>query len=886
VHEYPLATYRVQLRSDFGFDQVAGIVDYLRDLGVSHLYTSPFLQAAEGSTHGYDVVDPGRVNRELGGSRGHDRLCRTLRKAGLFWMIDLVPNHMAIVGRQNPWWWDVLENGPSSPYATFFDVDWEASEERWPNKILLPVLEDHYGRVLEAGKLRLSHELGVFVLHYHDHVFPLDPSSLGELLSRAALTCGSGLLEFLAESHLRLPRPSVTARREAARRHRDKAALSLLLARLCREDDRVARSIDDEVERYNRDPDELDRLLDQQNYRLALWRTASWELGYRRFFDINDLVGLRIEEQEVFDAVHVLPLAWIEQGVVQGLRIDHPDGLRDPGEYFRRLRRACPRAWIVVEKILMPDEVLPVDWPVQGTTGYEFLHRAGGLFVDPRGEDPMTRIYREFIGENIPFPSHVRTCKELILRNVLGSELNRLTTLFVTICERHRRHRDYTRHELGEVMIETAACFPVYRTYITTTRKPVSLEDANRVSQAVDRATAERPDLDPELFAFFRDILLLRFDAPLENELAIRFQQLTAPTMAKGVEDTSLYRYHRLCCLNEVGGDPDHFGVEPESFHRACASDRSALPYSLLASSTHDTKRSEDVRSRLALLSEIPRQWEDAVSSWARRNERHRERGAVDSNTEYLLYQTLVGAWPIGEERLQAYMLKAVREAKDLTSWNRPDTAYEERLSGFIHAIMHDSGFISRLEEFLAPLILPGRINSLSLTAIKLSAPGIPDIYQGTELWDLSLVDPDNRRSVDFRVRRNLLHTLASSPVGDILEGMDSGLPKLWVISQGLGLRRDRPGCFGPQGSYAPVHATGACADHLFGFMRGGAVICLVPRLVLGLGNDWKDTLTELPAGTWFNRLSGETWPAGPISVSRILRRFPLALLENKEGGS
>jgi (1->4)-alpha-D-glucan 1-alpha-D-glucosylmutase len=881
----PIATYRVQLRPGFGFDQAADLVPYLADLGVSHLYASPYLQAAAGSAHGYDVVDPSRVNEELGGAGAHARLCETLKAAGLGQMVDMAPNHMAISGRQNPWWWDVLENGPSSRYADYFDVDWAASEERWPNKVLLPVLGDHYGRILEEGGLRLSHEGGAFMLHYEDQVFPLDPSSLAGVLSGAAESCGSETLAFLAESHARLPRPAVAARPAAACRHRDKTVLSNLLARLCRETPEAAAAITAEVDRLNRHPDAVDSLIDQQNYRLAFWRTANRDLGYRRFFDIKDLAGLRVEDIEVFRAAHALPMAWFQKGWVQGFRIDHPDGLRDPAEYFRRLNEACPGAWIVAEKILESDEKLPSDWPVAGTTGYDFLNRLGGVFINPRGEEEMTRIYEDFTRQRVDFAALITDCKRQALETLFGSEISRLASLFVDICERHRQHRDYTRQELRDALCETAVYFPVYRSYVSAARNVAGWRDEHWVGEAIERAAAQRADLDPELFLFLKHLLLLRIPGPLEGELAMRFQQLTGPAMAKGVEDTAFYRFHRLIALNEVGGNPDRFGLSIEHFHEFCAAAQAERPLTLLASTTHDTKRSEDVRARLSVLSEIPELWGQTVKRWAGRNRRHRRSDSPDGNAEYVFYQTLVGAWPIDSTRMTAYMEKAAREGKTHTSWTRPNEDYEKDLRVFIAAVMQDDAFIADLQEFVASVVHPGRINSLSQTLIRLTAPGVPDIYQGTELWDLSLVDPDNRRPVDFALRRRLLAEMLRLSPDDILARMDEGLPKLFTIRQALHLRHKRPELFGPEGAYRPLHAGGEKADHVIAFMRGADVITVAPRWPVSLNGDWADTEVELPAGRWRNLLSGENEPGGAVRLARLLSRFPLGLLIREEGG-
>ncbi|MFO7911435.1 MAG: malto-oligosyltrehalose synthase [Desulfotignum sp.] len=824
----PVATYRLQLHPGFGFDQAADIVPYLYDLGISHLYTSPYLQAAAGSTHGYDIVDPAQVNTELGGAQAHARMCESLAESGLGHMIDVVPNHMAIAGRQNLWWWDMLENGPASRFADYFDVDWHNGATRWPGKILLPVLGDHYGRILENGQIRLSYEDKKFTLHYHDHLFPVSPAGMAAFLSKAGIS---------AES-----------------------------------DDAV---IAEKVAQLNQDPDALDQVINQQHYRLAFWRMANTDLGYRRFFDISDLAGIRVEDKAVFAAVHALPMAWVKKGWVQGLRIDHPDGLWDPAQYFHRLQKACPDAWIVVEKILESKESLPSDWPVAGTTGYDFMNLSCGLMINADNVDALTQCYADFTGIQTNFATQVHECKHLVLAALFSSEIRRLTSLFEEICERHRRHRDYSRQELRRALCQTAIHFPVYRSYVSASENRVSEADEHHINAAIEGAAMENPDL----FLFLKNLLLLQTKGALETELAMRFQQLTGPAMAKGVEDTAFYRYHRLVCLNEVGGDPGRFGVHPRQFHGACARAQKEHPQGLLASTTHDTKRSEDVRARLALLSEIPDQWAGAVRRWADNNARYRTGEVPDPNTEYLLYQTLVGAWPIDLERICAYMEKAVKEAKVHTSWTAPNNQYEQGLADFIAAVLADRTFSTDLENYVADLIEPGRINSLAQTHIKLTAPGVPDIYQGSELWDLSLVDPDNRRPVDFALRRRLLSQLPQMSPEAILAGMDQGLPKLWVIRQTLHLRRAHPEFFGPLADYRPLYATGTKADHLVAFIRGQDVISLAPRLVMGLNNDWDDTILELPRGKWHNVLTGDNADGGAVRLQELLGRFPVGLL-------
>ncbi|MGI8685516.1 MAG: malto-oligosyltrehalose synthase [Acidimicrobiales bacterium] len=889
----PSSTYRVQLSPAFTFDDAADISAYLADLGVSHLYSSPLLQAAPGSTHGYDVVDHHRVNAELGGEAGHARMCAALGAAGLGQVLDVVPNHMAIGSRENAWWWDVLENGPASVYAAYFDVDWDPPESKLRHTVLLPILGDHFGRVLEAGELRLRREGGSFTVHYHDHVVPVAPRTLDRLLMSAAEDCGSPELESVGSAFGRLPPATATDRESVRERHRDKEVHKARLADLCAADPKLAAAVDARVEAVNADWDAFDSLLDRQNYRLAYWRTAGRELDYRRFFDINTLVGVRVEDPQVFDDTHALVLEWLEKGVIDGLRIDHPDGLLDPEGYLERLHDATGGAWVVVEKILGPGERLPATWPVAGTTGYDFLARAGGLFVDPAGREPLLALYGEFTGRPIDFDEVVLDKKHVALRDILAADLNRLTGLFVQVCERHRRYRDYTRHELHEALREVVACFPVYRTYVRPADGRVGDDDVAHVEKAVSAAAARRPEIDAELFTFLAELLLLRrrgeaaapgLPAPVgevEADLVARFQQLTGPVMAKGVEDTAFYDYVPLVSLNEVGASPGEWGTTVDEFHRASGEAAVHWPRAMLATSTHDTKRSEDVRARLHLLSEMPGAWAEAVSRWQAMNVRHRVGPDLpDANAEYLLYQTLVGAWPLTTERAAAYMEKAAKEAKAHTSWIDPDPDYDAALRTFVEGVTGDEAFQADLAAFVEPLVEPGRVTSLAQTLVKLTAPGVPDTYQGSEVWDLSLVDPDNRRPVDYAARRRLLGELAGLDAAAVWSRADDGLPKLHVVREALHLRRRRPEAFGAGSTYTPLAARGAEADHVVAFARGGQVATVVPRLVIGLGSDWGDTTVELPAGDWRNLLNGDHVGGGPVSVAGLLATFPVALLE------
>lgn len=876
----PLATYRLQFHPGFTLQAAAALTDYLAALGVSHLYASPYLQATKGSTHGYDVVDPGRVNEELGGEEGHQKLCSALREQNLGQILDVVPNHMAITGPENRWWWDVLENGPSSPYAAYFDVDWDPPEERLGNKILLPILEDHYGRVLESKKILLRHEQGRFSIQYHDRRLPVAPGSLVRILERAVGVSGSDPLGFVVDSLRHLPLSTAHEVENTRRRYRNWIFIQDLLCRFLKESPEACVAVDKVVEAFNASPDLLDAFLDEQNYRLAFWRAAARDMGYRRFFDINSLIGMRIEDKNVFADTHRLVLQWLREGILDGVRIDHPDGLRDPEQYFHRLREAAPEAWIVVEKILHPGEKLAATWPVAGTTGYDFLNRLGGLFIDPAGEKPLTDFYAEFTGEQTDYHAIAREKKHQVLHELLASDVNRLTDLLVRICERHRRYRDYTRWEINEAIREYIACFPVYRTYVRG-GEAVREEDRKVIDEATNAAKISRPELDPELFDFLEGLLLMERAGELETEWVMRFQQLSGPATAKGIEDTAFYVFNRFICLNEVGGDPSRFGVSSDDFHQAMVESANRHPHAMLATSTHDTKRSEDMRTRLAILSEIPGAWKEAVGRWSIHNGKYRRRDVPDRNAEYLLYQTLVGAWPIETERVLAFMEKACREAKVHTSWTQPDTGYEKALLGFGKAVLDDQAFRSDMGEFVASLVEPGRINAISQALLKLTAPGVPDLYQGTELWDLSLVDPDNRRPVDFELHRRLLSELGKLSAEEILARMDDGLPKLWVIHKSLELRKQLPEVF-LSGDYRPLRASGRKKDHGVAFLRGEKVGAVVPRLLLSLNGEWQDTWVEIPKGRWHNHLTGDRFKGGKAMLGDILARFPVALFSKE----
>jgi (1->4)-alpha-D-glucan 1-alpha-D-glucosylmutase len=883
----PGSTYRLQLHKDFTFDDAAGIAEYLHELGVSHVYCSPYLQAAPGSTHGYDVVDHQTVNKELGGAAAHQRFCTRLGEVGLGQVLDIVPNHMSL-GKENRYWWDVLENGTSSRYASFFDIDWQPQEERLRDKVLVPILGDQYGRVLQSGGIKVVRRGIKFQVECAGQTLPVSPPSLPAILSRAAEYAKSDTLSFLAASFGRLPAPEYADRRTILARHRDKVVLFTLLERLCAEEPGILEAMDHAVTELSGNLDVVDDFLNQQNYRLAYWKSADQQLSYRRFFDVNTLIGLRVEREHVFEETHALVLDWLKRGVLDGVRIDHPDGLRDPLEYLKRLRERAPDAWVVGEKILEPGEFLRENWPIQGTTGYDFLNVVAGVLVAPEGMAELTSVYGDFTDQITDFHSIAHEKKINVTQEALASDVNRLTSLFVEICEANRDRRDYTQTEVRRAIREVAACFAIYRTYVVPEREEITEEDRGYILQAIECSKEHRQDIDGGLFDFLGDVLTMVAKGRKESEFLLRFQQFTGPVMAKGVEDTAFYCYDRLTGMNEVGSDPGRNGLSVAEFHTYCEKMHATHPSTMTTLSTHDTKRSDDVRARLAVLSELPGRFGSVVQRWSRMNNAFRTRrtgaGAMpDRNTEYLYYQTLIGAWPLSIERAQAYMLKAVREAKQQTTWVANNKEFEDALSMFIEYTLNYAPFVKELQQFVGRILDAGRVNSLAQTLLKYTVPGVPDLYQGTELWDLSLVDPDNRRPVDYALRQRLLRELkqmnGEGVAARVLIRAEEGLPKMWTIHKALQLRRERPEWFGAEAEYVPIEVDGAKHDHVIAYLRGDAVATIVPRLVLMLGGAWRDTVVMLPEGRWRNRLTGVNVEGGTISVKSLLKDFPVALL-------
>jgi (1->4)-alpha-D-glucan 1-alpha-D-glucosylmutase len=992
----PVSTYRLQFHAGFTFRDATAIVPYLHDLGITHCYASPYLKARPGSQHGYDIIDHRLLNPEIGSEDDYEAWVKALHAHNMGQILDMVPNHMGIVGNENVWWNDVLENGPSSPYAGYFDIAWQdASRPELLNRALLPVLGDPYGQVLEAGQIRLAYDSGSFTIHYFNHRFPVAPHSYALILSQdlvgleGRLAADSAHLNeyksiLTALSHL--PDHNETDAQKIAERLREKEIIKRRLGSLVRECPEVCESLETTTARFNgtkRDPhsfDRLDELLNEQAYRLAYWRVAADEINYRRFFDINELAAISMEKLEVFTAAHQLVLRYLGQGDIDGLRIDHPDGLFDPRQYLERLQHyyllACARSvfeseahssetqwkdvegallekiadtasqasrelplYVVVEKILSGNENLPADWLTSGTSGYDFINALNGLFVDPLAEKGFTLLYEHQTGDYVPYGEVVYWKKYQVLRDALSSEHHMLGRQLDRLAQKNRGSRDFTRYSLRFALGQVIACFPVYRSYISD--ENVHDSDRKYVENAVVRAMRRNSTVSRSLFRFIRDMLLLRYsESATECERAEqrrftgKFQQVTGPVMAKGVEDTAFYVYNRMLSLNEVGGNPAQFGVKPDAVHRFNQARQARWPYALSPLSTHDTKRSEDIRARLNVLSEFPAEWAEAVSRWTRLNEPHRSREydepVPDDNEEYLIYQTLVGAWPLEPytpaeyaqfvERIQDYVTKALHEAKVHTSWINPDDDYDKAVREFIAHLLdeQESGeFLRDLREFRVQISHFGLLNSLAQTLLRITSPGTPDTYQGTELWDFSLVDPDNRRPVDYRRRAEMLRALDArlakgeaerrSLARELIRFKDDSRVKLFVTSQALRLRRDQPNLFST-GDYLPAEVVGNQQEHIFGFTRrsgNDVAIILVPRLVarlrgpdgLPLGRTvWQDTRVLLPehisALHWRNIFTGQAVTAkseqgrGILAPDEVFADFPLALLTTLEEGS
>ena len=952
----PVSTYRLQFNGCLTFARATELVSYLADLGISDCYTSPYFQAVPGSRHGYDVVDPDRLNEEVGSADDYRDFVRALHAHGMGQILDIIPNHMNVAGPWNPWWQDVLEHGRASRYAHFFDIDWTPVKRELKGKILLPILGDHYGVTLENGELRLEYQAGRFFVRYHEYELPIDPSLYAMILThrlnalreqRDAAPSVRALQDLIA-AFRRLPDRSRTDPEGVATRYRAQAILQRRLATLTGERPKVHAFVQDTLQAFNGTGgdssgfDLLDALLRDQVYRLACWRAAGEEINYRRFFDVHQLAALRIEDPEVFERVHRHARSLIPTAAVHGLRIDHVDGLYDPKRYLERWQEWARRelGWpadakgrslfLVVEKILGKGETLSEDWPVYGTTGYDFLDLLNHLFVDGHHQRAMDAHYAEFTRETAAFDTLAHKCKTLIMDAALASELNALGHELNRLSEHRRRSRDFTLTGLTHALKEIIACFPVYRTYVSPDgRAPITDRDRAYLRLAVIQAKRKNPATDGHVFDCILNLLLNSADSTLPwatvRPFVMKFQQTTGPVTAKGVEDTALYRYHRLVSLNEVGGDPARFGMTVATFHERMRTRQRQWPLSLSATSTHDTKRSEDVRARIHVLSELPHEWNARVRRWHRLNTRHKrrldDRDVPSRGEEYLLYQTLVGAWPFAgldseryqefRRRIQAFMLKALREAKLHTSWITPHAAYEDAVRGFIHHVLEPgpaNRFLADFLPFQQIIARYGMYNALSQVVLKIGCPGTPDFYQGTEIWNFTLVDPDNRQPVDYEhvldVARSLPAdgTAPDAHLQPMLECYEDGRIKLYVTRTLLRYRKAHPALF-QRGAYEPLETGGVHRRHLCAFQRTwntDAAIVVVPRLIHGmipdstvpaLGRDaWGDTRVILPKGSRTahyrhvltnRRLSAhEHEGTAALAVSDVFQQLPVAMME------
>ncbi len=934
----PLSTYRLQFSRHFGFKDATEIIPYLHKLGISDIYSSPFFRSSPDKDHGYDVSNHNELNPAIGTREDFDAMVASLKERGMGHIVDFVPNHMGITDPQNEWWMDVLENGPSSRFAQFFDIDWDPLKAALHNKVLLPVLGSQYGAVLERGEFHLQFKEGAFFLTYYDSVFPLNPRTYHFILRIALQKLGQYSdedmyldLESILTALEYLPPLTHTEDEKVRERAREKEVIKRRIARLCRECPQVEEAIALAIRQLEGRPgnprsfDELDRLLDAQAYRLSFWKVAAEEINYRRFFDVNELAAIRVENPVVFDTIHQLLFELLANRSVTGLRIDHVDGLRDPKQYLTALQRrfaevvdgdaSDPGAnlYLIVEKILAENEKLRSDWPVFGTTGYEFTTEVTALLVDSNNAEAFSKIYRDFIERYVHPESLIYEKKKLVMDVSLASDIESLGRMLSELSERDRLHRDFTLDSLRTVIRELIACFPVYRTYITA-ESGVSEADRQVILRAVRTAKRRNAAMDTSIFDFLRDILLLEKTGNsdeetrrLRLEFVLKFQQCTSPMMAKGLEDTAFYIFNRLCALNEVGGDPQQFGSSLAKFHEKNRARLSDKPQTLLASTTHDSKRSEDLRARIVVLSEVPEKWQTWIYEWRHLNSTFKKNiegeTAPSSNEEYLLYQTLLGTWPFAGEnpneayvdRIQRYMVKAIKEAKVNSSWIQPNEEWEEAVRSFITGILDEQhAFRSKVDLAAATIAWHGMLNSLTQMILKLTVPGVPDFYQGTELWDFRMVDPDNRGPVDFSLRQQILERVQQEKAETLFSLWPDGGIKMLVTSRLLGLRQIAPALF-QQGSYNSFYATGDLSDCCVAFSReldSQTILVIVPRFTTrlctpGSGVDWKETELifdkALPAMT--DALTGRTFTSGSDTLSlKDLNSFPFAVFHNLSG--
>lgn len=941
AHGAPIATYRLQLSSKFTLADARAQVPYLELLGISHLYLSPLLAARAGSSHGYDAVDHGVIDRSLGGEDDLVALSHALTDRSMGLIVDIVPNHMCIADAANSRWRDVLENGQGSVWTDFFDIDWGPPKQALTGKVLLPILGDQFGRELESGALSVIFTNGVFQLRCGGDALPLTPPSWTQLLEplwrRVSVHAGGesdAAVEI--ESILRALAHWPTERSQARARRHEREAIARRLAQLVSENDDVAADLAEILRDVNGEPgaprsyDMLEAIVEAQPYRLAHWRVAADEINYRRFFDINDLAAIRVEREDVFGAVHELPARWVERGLVSGFRVDHVDGLLEPARYLERLRtlsesEAPAPPTIYVEKILADDEFLPEDWPVEGTTGYEHLAETAGVLVDADNAPAVRATWRTLTGETRPWSDVAYECRRLILETALAAELNVLARRLDLISEQHRYTRDFTFASLREALREVLSCFPVYRTYVTREAGYVAPRDQAVIVRAVQAAERRNAVVNRSLFQFIEDLLLLRDPAGLSaeqvaarREFVLRVQQLTGPVAAKGVEDTGFYRYFPLPSLAEVGNDPDRLGITVAEFHAFMRRRAVDWPFGLSATATHDTKRGEDARARLHVLSELPAEWRDAVLSWRALNEPLRpDPLCPDPLTEVFIYGALVGGWPPGgpgtdrdfAERFGAYISKGISEAKRQTSWINPNAAYEDAIAAFVRSLLDErlsATFLASVADFVERIEMPGFLNSLTQIVLKAATPGVPDVYWGGELWDFAFADPDSRRPVDWARRastlahvRRLAESDANATAAELLAHPNDGALKAFVLHRALATRAARREAF-ESSTYVPCAARGPLARHVIAFARGEPghrVVAVTGRLYARLtegghapvGHAWRETAIVLPAPSppaqYREALTGRLLVpsardgAWDLPLSEVFETLPVALI-------
>ena len=938
----PVSTYRLQFSRELRFNDAKALIPYLHKLGITDLYASPLLQARRGSSHGYDVADPSHLNPELGTDEEFDALVAEPQSHGMGLILDIVPNHMA-ASSENPWWMDVLEDGPRSSFASHFDVDWHPPSRALENRVLLPILGKSYAQVLEGRELRLTYTREGFFLHYFDFTFPIASRSYNRLLGyrqdrleRITGADASTWQEFegIQAAIRQIPPPGGPPAEAAGERRQHREAVKERLWQLYTTSGEVRRFVDGNVRLFNGRKGVpasfllLDQLLSDQAYVLAFWQTANQEINYRRFFTISDLVGLRVEDPMTFEAVHAIALRLATKGMVNGLRVDHIDGLRDPLGYLRRLQeRAHPEPgsrsrdlYLVVEKILSEGEGLPTEWPVHGTTGYDFLNAVNGLFVDARNLPELEHIYAEFINERIDFSELAYKKKKQVMDSMLAVEMRSLGRYLGILAAQDRYAREISRHELTRALVEVTACLQHYRTYIRGFE--LKTQDKIPIEKALREAQQRNPKMQPACFTFLGEVLLLLPGPHLlpeqrESRLAfvMAWQQLTGPITAKGVEDSALYVYNRLVSLNEVGSSPQSADLSLQGFHAFAQRRHHKWPFGMNATMTHDAKRAEGVRTRISVLSEIPREWKLYLNNWSQWNESHcREVNGVrvpERNEETLLYQTLIGSWPVGEpvcacytRRIQDFMVKAVREAMVHTRWTVPNLDHERALVEFIENILEDTPenrFLHDLRRFADRVAYYGALNNLSQLVVKLVSPGVADFYQGSELWDLRLVDPDNRKPVDFTTLRKMLvsQTKKEGSLEELLRCWRSGQIKLHVTRRGLRFRQEN-GALLLKGAYLPLEVTGTHRECVIAFgrrYRGDWAVAIAPRFTVRLGDQasgalgtqgWNDTSVLLPKEAprnWINTLSGErvsVEDSSAIRLDKLLENIPVALLSNE----